>query len=84
MPEDTHESGLIDEKRNDRIASELDTTDVGFFTEEIDTNLVVAADNEDEQRRMETRRNLAKKIESGSGDYNVIFDVRTRVFLSGL
>jgi hypothetical protein len=48
------------------------------------TNLIVAADNEDEQRRMETRRNLAKKIETGSSDFNVVFDVRTRIFLSAI
>ena len=70
-----YESGLNDEKRNDRMAYELDTADVGFYTEEIDTNLVTVGDDEDEMRRIETRRNLAKKIESGAGDYNVVYDV---------
>ena len=78
MSEETtkhYESGFSDEKRNDRIANELDTTDVGFYTEEIDTNLAAVDNDEDEQRRIETRRNLAKKIETGSGDYNIIYDV---------
>jgi hypothetical protein len=78
MSEETskhYESGFNDEKRNDRIPNELDTTDVGFFTEEIDTNLAVVDNDEDEQRRIETRRNLAKKIENGSGDYNIVYDV---------
>ena len=74
MNEETNESGLNDPSRNDRLATQLDATSAGFFTDEIDTNLVNIDENELLQEQ--TRKNLAKKIENGMGDYSVIYDVK--------
>ena len=67
------ESGFEDADRNDRKNNEPESMPVTNFVDEIDTNLVTVDENEEQNIR--SRKILAKKIETGDGDYNVVYDV---------
>ena len=73
--ESNTESGFEDSNRNDRKRGLLDAINSDNTTEEIDTNLVAVDENETEN--LKSRKLLAKKIEIGEGDFNVIYDVNT-------
>ena len=67
------ESGFEDSDRNDRKNNEPESVHVANFVDEIDTNMVTVDENEEQNIR--SRKLLAKKIETGDGDYNVVYDV---------